>query len=125
MLCLLCVCRTWWDVALFSQDEFLDFFNLRLKDKYREFLKKEAWRNSPHQQGSAGSQDDAEYDSGGGEDGGGGGAASTASGGEGSAAGDPAPKAGLDVKIDGQTVRISCRACGQSHLQSIEVLLER
>lgn len=89
---------------VFSQDEFLDFFNLRLKDKYREFLKKEAWRNSPHQQGS-GSQSEAEYDSGGGDDAGGGTATGTTSGGEGSVTGRPASKEALEVKVNGGMVR--------------------
>ena len=83
----------------------MEFFNLRLKDKFRIFLQKEAWRKPPNQQG-AGSQDEAEYDSGGGD--GGGGGASTASGGEGSAAGGPASKDALDVKVDGRVVRWSC-----------------
>ncbi|CAN0360178.1 unnamed protein product, partial [Hapterophycus canaliculatus] len=66
-----------------SKDEFLEFFNLRLKAKFADFLQQEGWRSLPPDHGREGNHnhhhhhqhqhqhhhEESEYDSAGGGDG--------------------------------------------------------
>lgn len=81
-----------------TQDEFLEFFNLRLEDKFTDFLQTEGWRKLPPDHGCGGHQDESEYDSSGGGDGAGGEGAGGGGGGESAEA--------LAVKVDGQMVSL-------------------
>ncbi|CAM9752574.1 unnamed protein product [Pylaiella littoralis] len=65
-----------------SKDEFLEFFNLRLEDKFTDFLQTEGWRKLPPDHGCGGHQDESEYDSSGGGDGAGGEGAGGGGGGD-------------------------------------------
>lgn len=88
--------------CLTLQEEFLEFYNLRLQAKFEDFLRKEGWRNLPSEHGQQGLHDEAEYDSAGGADGGAGRGGEAGGGAGGRAGGGAAPA----VKIDGQMVRV-------------------
>lgn len=99
--------------SLTSQEEFLEFYGLRLKAKFAEFLEKEGWRKLSPRHGYTG-EEEAEYDSGGGGDdvgrgarGGGGGTGAGRSGeGEGGGAAVPESDDAIALKVDGKMVRM-------------------
>lgn len=80
----------------------MEFFNLRLKAKYTEFLEKEGWRNLSSRHGD---EDEAEAELDGGGDDEEGGGTGNGDGGEG-AAGSESEQTPA-VKVDGQTVSVS------------------
>lgn len=86
-----------------GQEEFLEFFDLRLKAKFKEFVDKEGWRNmSPrHGQDDEGSdQEGVKVD----ECGGGSGAGISIGGGEGGASGGSEATDVAPVNVDGRVV---------------------
>lgn len=73
------------------QEEFLEFFNLRLQAKFADFLQKEGWRKLSPEHGHQGHHDESGYDS------------SSAGGGDGVGGRRGSARAPA-VKVDGQMV---------------------